>query len=137
MPVLADPVAAIRKALQDPIAAPPLTQAARSARNVAIAICDITRPVPNHLFLRPLIETLLAAGIPAERIRVLVATGLHRPNLGAELDQLIVLDLLGLARREEIRCFRNYMFCQCDAETSTHKDDDEHENEGRLLNFGI
>jgi hypothetical protein len=50
MPVLADPVAAIRKALQDPIAAPPLLQAARSARNVAIAICDITRPVPNHLF---------------------------------------------------------------------------------------
>ena len=89
MPVLADPVAAIRKALQDPIAAPPLLQAARSARNVAIAICDITRPVPNHLFLRPLIETLLEAGIPAEHIRVLVATGLHRPNLGVELDQLI------------------------------------------------
>jgi lactate racemase len=41
------------------------------------------------LFLRPLVETLLRAGIPATAIRVVVATGLHRPNLGAELDELI------------------------------------------------
>ncbi|MDQ2802315.1 MAG: nickel-dependent lactate racemase, partial [Pseudomonadota bacterium] len=59
------------------------------ARSAAIAICDITRPVPNHLFLRPLIETLIGAGIAAERIVVLVATGLHRPNLGPELEELI------------------------------------------------
>jgi nickel-dependent lactate racemase len=45
--------------------------------------------VPNHLFLRPLIEVLLQAGVPAKAIRVLVATGLHRPNLDAELDELI------------------------------------------------
>ena len=32
---------------------------------------------------------LLGAGIPAEAIRVLVATGLHRPNLDAELEELI------------------------------------------------
>src|SRR6202043_1467476 len=37
----------------------------------------------------PLIEMLLRAGIPATAIRVLVATGLHRPNLGAELEELI------------------------------------------------
>ena len=35
------------------------------------------------------IETMLAGGIPAERIDVLVATGLHRPNLGAELEELV------------------------------------------------
>src|SRR5580700_698156 len=86
MPVLPDPVAAVQKALQEPIGVPSLEQLARNARSAAIAICDITRPVPNHLFLRPLIEYLLGAGIPAEAIRVLVATGLHRPNLDAELD---------------------------------------------------
>ncbi|MEZ4427321.1 MAG: lactate racemase domain-containing protein [Nannocystaceae bacterium] len=43
------------------------------------------QPVPNHLFLRPMIETMIAAGIPAGRIGVLVATGLHRPNEGEEL----------------------------------------------------
>jgi hypothetical protein len=43
--------------LQEPVNAAPLEQSARPARSAAIAICDITRPVPNHLFLRPLIET--------------------------------------------------------------------------------
>jgi lactate racemase len=89
MPVISEPVAAVRKALREPIGTPPLGHLARNARSAAIAICDITRPVPNHLFLRPLIENLLEAGIPAGAIRVLVATGLHRPNLDAELDELI------------------------------------------------
>jgi nickel-dependent lactate racemase len=89
MPVLPDPSAAVRKALQEPVGTASLEQLARTARSATIAICDITRPVPNHLFLRPLIEILLRAGIPATGIRVLVATGLHRPNLGAELEELI------------------------------------------------
>jgi nickel-dependent lactate racemase len=89
MPVLPDPVAAVQRALREPVGVPSLEQLARSARSAAIAICDITRPVPNQLFLRPLIEILLAAGIPAGAIHVLVATGLHRPNLDAELDELI------------------------------------------------
>jgi lactate racemase len=89
MPVLPNALAAIRKALREPVGTASLDQLAREARSASIAICDITRPVPNHLFLRPLIEILLQAGIPASAIRVLVATGLHRPNLGAELEELI------------------------------------------------
>ncbi len=89
MPVLPDPSAAVRRALGEPVGTAPLAQLARAAQSATIAICDITRPVPNHLFLRPLIEVLLRAGIPASGIRVLVATGLHRPNLGAELDELV------------------------------------------------
>ena len=89
MPVLPDPVAALDRALQEPVGTASLSQLARTARSATIAICDLTRPVPNHLFLRPLIEILLRAGIPATAIRVLVATGLHRPNLGAELEELI------------------------------------------------
>jgi lactate racemase len=89
MPVLPDPLAAVRRALQEPVGTASLDQLAKAARSATIAICDITRPVPNHLFLRPLIEILLQAGIRATAIRILVATGLHRPNLGAELDELI------------------------------------------------
>ena len=88
-PVLADPQAAVLHALANPVGAAPLRELARRARSAAIAICDITRPVPNRLFLRPMIETLMQAGIAAENIVVLVATGLHRPNLGAELEELI------------------------------------------------
>lgn len=89
MPVLAEPVAAIREALAAPIGIPPLIEHARGKGSACILICDITRPVPNHLFLRPLIETLIEAGVPRERIDVVVATGLHRPNEGEELAELV------------------------------------------------
>src|SRR3984885_10234185 len=89
MPVLPNPVAAVQKALREPVGVPSLEELARGAQSAAIAICDITRPVPNPLFLRPLIEILLQARIPADAIVVLVATGLHRPNLAAELEELI------------------------------------------------
>jgi lactate racemase len=39
--------------------------------------------------LRPMIECLLKAGIALEAITILIATGLHRPNEGAELAEVI------------------------------------------------
>lgn len=89
LPKLADPKAAIRGALDNPIASAPLAELARERRSACILICDITRPVPNRLFLRPMIETMVASGIAREKISVLVATGLHRPNLGDELAELV------------------------------------------------
>ncbi len=89
LPKLPDPAAAIARALAEPVGAPPLAELARSCGSACILICDITRPVPNRLFLRPMIETIVAAGVPLDRVTVLVATGLHRPNLGAELAELV------------------------------------------------
>lgn len=89
MPILAAPEEAVRKALAESATSPPLADLARGKKTACILICDITRPVPNHLFLRPMIETLLSAGMPADGITVLVATGLHRPNEGEELVELI------------------------------------------------
>lgn len=89
LPPLADPGAALLEALARPVGSPPLAELARGRRSACILICDITRPVPNGLFLRPLITTLLDAGIPADQVTVLVATGLHRPNVGPELDELV------------------------------------------------
>ncbi len=89
MPVLDDPASAVRRALAAPVGCEGLGDLARGRRSACILVCDITRPVPNGLFLRPMIETLIGAGIPAEAITVLVATGLHRPNLGGELEALI------------------------------------------------
>jgi nickel-dependent lactate racemase len=86
---LLDPNQAILEALARPIGAPSLVDYARGKRSACILICDITRPVPNHLFLRPLIEQLMTAGIAPEAITVLIATGLHRPNEGDELERLV------------------------------------------------
>lgn len=89
LPVPADQSAAIEAALDNPIDVPTLSELAADARSACILICDITRPVPNGLFLRPLIERLVEAGVPLAGITVLVATGLHRPNLGDELAELV------------------------------------------------
>ena len=86
---LPDPRSAVAEALARPIGVPPLAEHARGKRSACILICDITRPVPNHLFLRPMIEQLLKAGIAAEAITVLIATGLHRPNEGEELARVV------------------------------------------------
>ena len=89
LPKLADQKAAIDEALAHPIDAAPLSKLAQGRKSACILICDITRPVPNKLFLRPMIETLMAAGIAADSISIIVATGLHRPNEGAELAELV------------------------------------------------
>ena len=88
-PILADPVRSVQEALTRPVDSPNLTEAARGCRKVCILICDITRPVPNGLVLPILIRQLLESGIGPEDITVLVATGLHRPNEGEELRELV------------------------------------------------
>jgi nickel-dependent lactate racemase len=71
------------------VGAPALAELARGRTSACILICDITRPVPNALILAPLVRTLLDSGIAAADITVLVATGLHRPNEGEELRELV------------------------------------------------
>ncbi len=89
LPIVDDAAAAVRAALDSPVGCPPIGELARGCNSACILICDITRPVPNGLFLGPMIRDMMAAGIPAEGITVLVATGLHRPNEGAELAELV------------------------------------------------
>ena len=104
MAVLPDPAAAVARALAAPVGAPPLAEGARGRRSACILICDITRPVPNGLFLGPLIRTLLDAGVPRAGVTVLVATGLHRANEGPELRELVgdpwVLDTVTVANHD-------------------------------------
>jgi lactate racemase len=104
MPALADPAAAVARAFAAPVGVPPLAELARGRRSACVLICDITRPVPNRLFLGPLLRTLLDAGVPRAGITVLVATGLHRPNQGAELAELVgdpwVLDTVTVANHD-------------------------------------
>ena len=88
-PPLADPGAALEQALANPVGTKPLAELARGKRTACVVVCDITRPVPNSLLLPPILRTLEAAGVPRDGITVLVATGLHRPNEGAELVELV------------------------------------------------
>ncbi|MDC1311574.1 nickel-dependent lactate racemase, partial [Burkholderiales bacterium] len=89
MPYEKNPKLAIRKALNNPINASPLSEVAKRKKRVCILICDITRPVPNHLILPEILTELIKNGVPPKNIEILIATGLHRPNRGEELRQLI------------------------------------------------
>ena len=96
-------------ALQNPIDSDSLSNLCKGCESACILICDITRPVPNHVFLQPMIKTMMEQGIRPENIIVLIATGLHRPNEGGELAELVgdpwVLDTVKVvnhfAEREE------------------------------------
>jgi nickel-dependent lactate racemase len=98
---LADPATAVRDALAHPIQSPPLAQIARGRASACVVISDITRPVPNQIILPPLLETLEAAGIGREAITILIATGMHRPNVGDELAQMVGHDIMARYRIED------------------------------------
>jgi nickel-dependent lactate racemase len=86
---LADPLSTVEQLLLQPNGTLPLASLARDKRDACIAICDITRPVPNELILRPILSTLEAAGIPREKITILVATGLHRESKPEEIVEMV------------------------------------------------
>jgi nickel-dependent lactate racemase len=86
---LADPEKAVAEALARPIGTSPLAELARGRRNACILVCDITRPVPNRVLLPPVLKTLEEQGIARRDISILIATGLHRPNEGAELEEML------------------------------------------------
>ena len=92
-PPLAEPVVALHDSLRQPIGTPPLRELAQGKGSACIVICDITRPVPNSTILPPILQTLEEAGIPRAKITILIATGLHRPNEGAELDELVSAEI--------------------------------------------
>ena len=86
---LADADKAVRQAISQPIASPALAEVAKGKNSACIVISDITRPVPNQVILPPILEAIEQAGLPREAITILIATGIHRPNEGKELEELV------------------------------------------------
>lgn len=97
---LADPEGVIARVLAAPTGSPPLAEIARGRKSACILVCDITRPVPNRLILPPMLRILEQQGIARKDILILVATGLHRPNEGAELEELVGPDVAANYRVE-------------------------------------
>ena len=85
---LENPEKGIERALDSPVAVPPLEELARGQGSAAISICDITRPAPNRMVLPPVLERLERAGIAREHITIVIATGLHRPATGEEIREI-------------------------------------------------
>ncbi len=93
-----DPDHAVWNALQSPIQSAPLAALAQNRTSACVVISDITRPVPNKLILPPILQTLESSGIPREDITILIATGIHRPNEGKELEEMVGTEIMNSYR---------------------------------------
>jgi nickel-dependent lactate racemase len=93
VPVLTNPQEAIEEALSNPIGSSPIEEIIRRKGGspekmaVAIAVSDITRPVPykgEDGILPPLLKRLEASGIRKKNVKIIVATGMHRASTDEE-----------------------------------------------------
>ena len=91
---LPNPVGAVRHALADPIESLPLKDLASGKKNACVVISDITRPVPNKVILPPILKVLEESGIKRSEITILIATGMHRPNQGEELESMVSKEIM-------------------------------------------
>ena len=92
-PVPDSPTEVVREALQRPLGTEPLRTLASGRRSACVVIPDVTRPMPTRLVLPLVLHELERAGIARERLLILIATGLHRPNEGAELEEMVGPDV--------------------------------------------
>ncbi len=74
----------VDQALDHPIGSVPLEEMAAGRKTATIITSDHTRPVPSRITL-PLLLARLRKGNPEIDIRILVATGCHRPTTPDEL----------------------------------------------------
>ena len=89
LPGVPDASGEIKRALANPVGSPALESLAAGKKSAAVVVDDVTRPVPYPQVLAPVLDILIEAGIPEDRISVIVAIGLHRPMTRAELDSWI------------------------------------------------
>jgi nickel-dependent lactate racemase len=90
----ADPPAFLAETLRRPIGCPRLRETVRPGQQVAVAVCDGTRPQPRELMLSVLLEELAPVCRPEDLV-VIVATGTHRANTPEELRAMLGEELAG------------------------------------------
>lgn len=93
-PSVENPAAEIDRALDVALAAHPLNMDGEAV----VVVSDGTRPVPNTTILPVLLGRMEMAGIPRNRITILVGTGLHRPTHEQELPALLGQEVYGRYR---------------------------------------
>ncbi len=79
----------IRQRLSRPSGSPPLREVLRGAASAAILVSDITRYSATEVFLSPVLAEADAAGIPRDRVTVVLARGTHRPMTDGEVEAVV------------------------------------------------
>lgn len=74
----------VNRALDHPIGSPSLEELVRGKKNMVIITSDHTRPVPSKVTMPILLKRIRAVN-PDIDIKILIATGFHRPDTTEEL----------------------------------------------------
>mgnify|MGYP000953617322 FL=1 len=82
-----DEAAAFREAVRHPIGARPLAECVGAGERLAVAIPDLTRPLPSHRLLPWVFDEL--SHVPADRVTIVNGTGSHRVNTEEELRSMV------------------------------------------------
>ena len=95
-PAAADVHGALLHALRHPIDSPPLREVVKPGQRVVISVCDITRAQPRRETLRAIFEEL--PQLRRADVTIMIATGTHRTNTDAELEQMLGRDIMDCCR---------------------------------------
>ncbi|NTV37120.1 MAG: DUF2088 domain-containing protein, partial [Anaerolineaceae bacterium] len=90
---IAQPQLAVQKALENLLGGQ-IWDNFRSARTVAIAVNDKTRPVPHAELLPPLLKRLSELGLPDSSITFYIAVGSHPPMAPTEFHAILPPEIL-------------------------------------------
>src|SRR5208282_1566823 len=74
----------VEASLDNPIGSPKLEELARGKKNIVIISSDHTRPVPSKI-ITPILLRRIRSSHSDANIKILVATGFHRPSTREEL----------------------------------------------------
>lgn len=88
----------VEDALANPVGSPSLKELCAGKRDIVIISSDHTRPVPSKVTM-PVLLAHIHAAAPEARVRILVATGMHRASTHEELVDKYGADIV---EREEI-----------------------------------
>jgi nickel-dependent lactate racemase len=103
LPGVADPANALRESLRHPIGSKLLQEIVKATDTVGIIFNDITRPTPNALLVKAILEEL--PHIPPQQITLYNALGTHRPNSDTELRTMLGDELVSNYRIVQNDCF--------------------------------
>ncbi len=101
----------VKNAFANPIGSPRLNKLAQGKQRVLVITSDHTRPMPSRVTMPLLLQEIRSLNPDAE-IRILIATGLHRPTTEKELREKLGDDLVNMetvvvheAGKDEDMCF--------------------------------
>jgi nickel-dependent lactate racemase len=109
-PEIADPVAAVREVIRNPIGSPSLREIVKPGQTVAFIVNDPTRVARSDVFMPILLEELNAIGVPDANMRIVFSMGTHRAMTEAEMAAEVGPAVAARVQMHNTDCFDDSQF---------------------------